>query len=92
MVAQTRAGLWKRFGSVFQEAMNKANEPTLVKFETAMLPLVRQYMEDSADSGKKKSKKRKISAGAKKVVPVINIDFSDDEELDFDELGDTDEV
>ena len=80
-----------RILEVFQEAMNKANEPTLVAFETAVLPLVRQSMEDSADTGKTK-KKRKISAVAKKVDPVINIEFSSDEELDFDELGDTDEV
>jgi hypothetical protein len=79
---------------VFQKAMDKDNEPALVAFETAMLPIVRKYMEDGADSGKSKSKKRKISAVAKKEAPVINIDFSSDsdEDLDLDEVGDTDEV
>ena len=81
-----------RILEVFQEAMDKANEPTLVAFETAVLPLVRKFMEDSTDNGKTKSKKRKISAVAKKVDPVVNIEFSSDEELDFDEMGDTDEV
>ena len=81
-----------RILEVFQEAMDKANEPTLVAFETAVLPLVRQSMEDSADTGKTQKKKRKISAVAKKVDPVVNIEFSSDEELDFDEMGDTDEV
>ena len=82
-----------RILEVFQEAMSEDNEPALVAFETAMLPIVRRkYMEDGADSGKSKSKKRKISAVAKKEAPVINIDFSSDEDLDLDEVGDTDEV
>ena len=80
-----------RILEVFQESMSEDNEPALVAFETAMLPLVREHMENVTDSGKTKSKKRKIAAVAK-VVPVINIEFSDDEDLDLDEVGDTDEV